>query len=317
MKAFRLKAKSLFLTYPKCPMSVEDAAGELKTKLKKYDYIKVVKENHKSGDPHLHVYIQCSTPYDIKSQSKLDLENKYHGNYEPARGTYAQIQDYMNKDVVDVYEEGIPDTERGDRSKETARGTEVRKLLNRKILTENLHDLVMDGEISVHSYPLLKKAKRQILLDSTPVGKFDVERKSYWIYGESGQGKSRIVRKYDPNLYTKPQSKWWDGYNGQPTVLIDDFDLFGKGLSHYIKIWADGYSHLSEEKGNTVPCAFKTLFITSNYRINDIWPFNEDPELNKAISRRFQEIDIEDLKKLNGITDVNQIDEVDRIIKLK
>lgn len=59
-------------------------------------------------------------------------------------------------------------------------------------------------------------------------------------------------------------------------------------LSHYLKIWADRWACTGEIKGATVPLNFKRFYITSNYRINEL--FGEDPVLEEAIKRRFKEV---------------------------
>jgi len=93
------------------------------------------------------------------------------------------------------------------------------------------------------------------------------------------------VRTTEPSLYVKAQNKWWDGYQGEEAVLIDDFDLQGKCLGHYLKIWSDKWKCTGEIKGSTIPLNFKRIYITSNYSINNI--FGEDSVLEAAIKRRF------------------------------
>lgn len=69
--------------------------------------------------------------------------------------------------------------------------------------------------------------------------------------------------------FIKPLSKWWDGYNQEDVVLIDDFELDSlKYLGHYLKLWADPYGLLhGEVKGGKVSLNFKKLYVTSNYTI--------------------------------------------------
>lgn len=87
----------------------------------------------------------------------------------------------------------------------------------------------------------------------------------------------------------KSQNKWWDGYNNQDVVLIDDFDKMGTGLSHYLKIWADPYGDIDGEiKGSTIPLNFKELYITSNYTIEELFWSEQDQQLSSALLRRFE-----------------------------
>ena len=62
--------------------------------------------------------------------------------------------------------------------------------------------------------------------------KLDADRRSFgpagpevWVlWGPSGTGKSRWVAATWPDAFWKsPESKWWDGYSGQETVVLDDF----------------------------------------------------------------------------------------------
>ena len=66
-------------------------------------------------------------------------------------------------------------------------------------------------------------------------------------------------------------NKWWDGYENHKVILIDDFDLKGECLGHYMKIWADCYSFTAEVKGSTIKPIYDCFFVTSQYLPRDIW----------------------------------------------
>lgn len=94
-------------------------------------------------------------------------------------------------------------------------------------------------------------------------------RTCFWLVGQPGVGKSRYVKAFQP--FIKPCSKWWDGYNGQTDVLIDDFELNAMHyMGHFLKLWGDPYGQLDGEiKGGRAILGFHRLWITSNYTIEE------------------------------------------------
>jgi hypothetical protein len=115
-----------------------------------------------------------------------------------------------------------------------------------------------------------------------------------WIWGKTGLGKSsQVWKQYGDSLFDKPQNKWWDGYAGEETVLLDDFDKKGVCLSHYLKRWTDHYPCTGETKGGTVHLRHKRFIITCQYSIETIFGKPDengetDNELIEALKRRFR-----------------------------
>lgn len=104
-------------------------------------------------------------------------------------------------------------------------------------------------------------------------------------WGKSGTGKSqRAWELGGPNSYPKdPNTKFWDGYQGESTVIMDEFR--GKiDISHLLR-WFDRYPVRVEIKGSSVPLRATQIFVTSNLNPRDWYP-ELDPDTLEALLRR-------------------------------
>jgi len=111
-------------------------------------------------------------------------------------------------------------------------------------------------------------------------------KECFWYYGETGLGKSRKAWADHPTAFPKMCNKWWDGYQGEKVVIIDDIDDSHRSLGYDIKKWADPWIRFTaEEKGGAQPPDFDILIVTSNFHPNEIW---QDKRILDPILRRFK-----------------------------
>lgn len=110
-----------------------------------------------------------------------------------------------------------------------------------------------------------------------------------WLYGDAGTGKTKWAFDMYPELFEKAaDTKWWDGYQDQEVVLIDDFDKYHIREGYHLKKWGDRYPFNAEIKGSSAKIRPQLLIVTSNYRPDEIW--TDDKTLG-PISRRFKIVD--------------------------
>lgn len=115
------------------------------------------------------------------------------------------------------------------------------------------------------------------------------ETKCLLILGPPGVGKSYWVGKNFPDAYWKPRSTeaWWDGYEGDETVVIDEF----KGwIQHSVITQLIGNSNPTKVniKGGTKEFLAKRVIIISNFSPRE-WYDNQKTSL-PALLRRFSQV---------------------------
>jgi len=194
---------------------------------------------------------------------------------EAAKGSFEQAADYCKKDG-DFVELGVPPTSKRKKGEDEAE----RWSLAKKAAQEGRLDDVPD-DIYLRYYRTIKEIKKDHMIVPSTLDTLDSE----WWYGKSGTGKSREAHTTYPGAYLKMCNKWWDGYQGQDVVVIEDLDAAHSGLAHHLKIWGDRYPFLAETKGGAVAIRPKKIIVTSNWHPADIWT---DLESIEPIQRRFK-----------------------------
>jgi len=139
--------------------------------------------------------------------------------------------------------------------------------------------LAIPASVRIQSYGNLRRIGSDY---SIPLG---MERncKVYW--GPTGTGKSRLAwSEGGMDAYPKdPRTKFWDGYQGEGAVIIDEF-RGAIDVSHLLR-WLDRYPVRVEVKGSSRVLAAQTFWITSNLPVEQWWP-EIDPLTLAAFRRR-------------------------------
>ncbi len=128
-------------------------------------------------------------------------------------------------------------------------------------------------------------AFKRIEQDNPAVPEELSSHKNYWFVAPTGYGKSTYARRRFPSFYDKAPNKWFVGYKGQETLLLDDFGPKEcQYLGWYMKRWADLYAFPMETKGGGHVIRPKHIIVTSQHTIEECFP---DDLTCQAIKRRF------------------------------
>lgn len=241
-------------------------------------YIVYGKEVGESGTPHLQGFIVFENPRAIGGVIK-----SMPGCHIEVARTVDEAIAYCKKDG-DWIERGVAPVSLKDKTKAGGDATK-RKWEETWELAKNGEIESIDAETRIKHYRTIRAIQKDFGVRPPDLEVDSGFKGILWIYGNPGSGKSRWVRDNftREEVYDKTLNKWWDGYNGERIVLLDDFGKAHGVLGEHIKRWGDRYSFPAEIKGGKIDIRPERIIVTSNYTPDQIW---EEPMIYQAIMRR-------------------------------
>lgn len=112
-----------------------------------------------------------------------------------------------------------------------------------------------------------------------------------WITGETGTGKSKIahlIGSFMGDYYVKDSTKWWDCYDSERLVILDDYR--GEWQPQELLTTIDRYPKRVEYKGGYTQLKAAMVIITSNRTLDEC--YNTDLKTKQALRRRIIELTI-------------------------
>lgn len=198
---------------------------------------------------------------------KSNFENSLH--LEVRKGTHQQAKDYCTKEDTSV-EGQVPliigeDPCQGKRSDLLAVKADLDAGATMTDIADNHFGAFLRYNRAFYLYKNLKSERRSWIT------------KVHVYYGESGAGKSyRASYEAGPDVFYLPQPNsssgavWWDGYEGQASVIIDEF--YGWIAHAFMLRLCDRFPMKVQTKGGNVEFLAKDIYITSNKAPEDWWP---------------------------------------------
>jgi len=267
------RSRRFCFTWNNYPLDAEDQLRCLFER-KHAIYLVFGREVGDSGTPHLQGYLHLKFATTFRAlKAQLPMVH-----IERARGDGQQNRDYCTKDA-DFVELGTLPEDKGKAGKEA-----WAKIL-RKAEEGDWEWIKMEyPRVWINTYSKLQSLRQPQL------GVIDGDITNEWWYGNTGTGKSRLAwEKYGAICYQKMLNKWWDGYDAEKVVIIEEWSPKNEVTASALKIWADRYPFAAQIKGGVLQkIRPQKIIVISNYRLSDCFPDQRDRE---PVARRFKEIE--------------------------
>lgn len=235
------------------------------------DIVKYIIWQKEIGDEtnkeHIQGYIELKKKMGMRKLKKEVLECD-SAHVESRQGTRDEAREYCRKIETRIdgpWELGTWEVTQGIR-------TDIKKL----------YDMIKDGK---KNFELLDEMPREFMkyykacdkvrsiLEKRTIPRWRTVNVEVY-YGKAGCGKTRKAYEDNPDMYSVDwTNKWFDGYEGEKTLLIDDFD--GRFPFRRLLQLLDGYPIQLETKGGHVWAQWTNIVITSN-KHPDEWFKHED-----------------------------------------
>ncbi len=223
------------------------------------EYVIYQLEIGENETPHLQGYICFSGQ--IRASTLRTLLGDV-GHIEKRLGKHSQAKTYCSKEDTRISgpwifgdDEGIPEGQ-GARTDMIGLKRDLDENHKLTVIADNHFALWLRYPKAIKMYKRLKSNKRNwvmeiiTLIGGTGVGK------THWAYEHYGQ-----------DIYTVPPTKasgcYWDDYDGQDTVLVDE--MYGNRFSHgFLLMLTDKYPFTVPDHGGLLNFSSKRIIFTSN-----------------------------------------------------
>lgn len=266
----------------------EDASKELES----WDaptYIVFQPEVGEEGTPHIQGYVEFAGPRGVKG-----IRKKFEGMYVMRRhknSTADKASNYCKKGPTckkfdpdcDACKSNTLFFEKGTISKQGAR-TDIEDISDMCQNGNSIREIILEHPGAIRMLNNVIKTKEIFMDDRNEMPKV------IWLYGKAGVGKTKYVHDNHDSIYIKPHSKWWNGYNQQEVILIDDFPGFhGHFDIRYMFQLCDPYACSMETKGGTVAINSPYIYITCDRHWSKFFDTETDENMMAQWARRIFE----------------------------
>lgn len=266
-----------------------------------------IEKSPSTGRLHLQAYIEFYNALRI-TQVKTRL-NDATLHCERRKGTRQQARDYCMKDDSHYFSSKYPEwVDHGFRHKGT-KYVELGKFRTKQGHRTDLDQMIDKIQSGASEFECFASCPSQYLKYSTGVrrarclmkrdrvNRYHRKMKRHVLYGDPGSGKTRYVfdkhgpeNVFCPTYSASAQKFWFDGYDGQKVLLINEF--YGQARTSVMQELLDKYRIRVETKGGTTVSNWDHIYVTSNCHPDEWYnSWNSVPyKVRRSFHRRIDDV---------------------------
>lgn len=236
-------------------------------------------ETGEKGTPHVQGAVYFHSLKSLRTLKKLQPR----AHWLKMCGTWKQASDYARKDGDILIDEGEP-PEQGKRTDVL----HLKEKIDEGGTIEDCYELDFTAMTRVHkSIKEYQDIKRRRLHRTWMT-------EGVWFWGETGVGKShKAFENYNPDTtyVWKSDNGWWDAYDGQEVVIMNDFraDIKYNELLQLVDKWP----HMVSRRGREpTPFLAKKVIITSSLPPEEVYHNVNEKDSIAQLKRRFTIINL-------------------------
>jgi len=319
---FRLQCSRIFITFPQCETTPEDALQRIKESPKTNAcQVVIAREKHQDGHHHLHIFIEFPKSINIRDQKYFDFICNKHGNLQKVKCKEAVLA-YITKEnewishAIDVPQVLQAWKTKGEKKRKREKQTKSHKIYEYLKGGSTYQDLLKNDELGsflvLHSQKvqrlahefqkLQEKEKRNaekpkylhfVLNDMEydMLANMPFKSKQFWIWGPPNVGKSTFIMKLEQaglkgfQIPTNGDFARWDD-DQWDFVYIDEFK--GQLTIQFLNEFLQGSKMYLNGKyvvGGTIKNKNVPVFILSNYTPEEVYHKKVARDLEPLLAR--------------------------------
>lgn len=231
-----------------------------------FNYCVIGKEVGENGTPHLQGYFEAPNMRTYSGWKKQPGLERAH--LETRKGTPTEAANYCKKD--NNWKEIGEISRQGFRTELQETGNDVKEGKDIKTIAMERPDIYIKFHKGINALKTILQEHRV----SKP--------KCYWFYGPTGVGKTYRAKNLGKSYYIKNSSKWWDDYNQEDVIIIDDFRKDNMPFDYLLRL-LDENKCIGEIKGGFVKINSPIIVITCDVGPHSYWQDNDLDQLKRRL----------------------------------